>query len=34
MINIYYKKLNGIWYGAVIKKNKVLATYFSLKNQI
>ena len=31
MINIFHKKINDIWYGAAIQKNKVLATYFSVK---
>jgi len=31
MINIFHKTINDIWYGAAIQKNKVLATYFSVK---
>ena len=31
MIYVYQKKINDIWYGVAIQKNKVLATYFSVK---
>jgi len=31
MIYVYQKKINNIWYGVAIQKNKVLATYFSVK---
>lgn len=31
MIYVYHKKINDIWYGVAIHKNKVLATHFSVK---
>ena len=31
MIYVCQKKINDIWYGVAIQKNKVLATYFSVK---
>ena len=31
MIYIYHKKINDMWYGTAIEDNKVMATYFSVK---
>lgn len=31
MIQVYHTKLDGIWYGAAVKDEKVIATYFSVE---
>jgi O-6-methylguanine DNA methyltransferase len=31
MIQVYHTKLNGVWYGAAVQDEQVLATYFSVE---
>jgi methylated-DNA-[protein]-cysteine S-methyltransferase len=33
MINIYQKKINGVWFGAAVQDDKVLATNFSFEEE-
>lgn len=33
MIRIYHTKLNGVWYGAAVQDNQVVATCFSVEEQ-